>query len=759
MPTVESERDRAKDKERDRGGDESRERTGNKQSKPSAATKSKDLSHVPCKFFKVGSCTAGSSCPFSHTVVEPGGQKDVCAWFVKGNCKFGHKCALAHVLPGQSMSMDRKNKKAAQVAAGGGKGAEGKKSSKRDTQVGRPPMMALKSTISPSAPAPAIKDTDFTSFGVLDEKSKLPSAPAQGKQPEQATTSVSPTANEDIPISPGKASSPSPLPVSSPRDRDPDRSPAKKPAIDFGPIGSPPRSATSPHTNAHPISRLNGVSPGTSPSSRSINQGGTPTNNNLLSTSPFSAPGSQSTFLNYPERSMAASLGTGFLNSNPRWNANTTTPHSASAHKAVFDLDDEPNTREGSGSGDDMEDFLPSSLTDLLTPEERSRRMSRSNSGQGPPTVEPARRGNVLGVPTTGGTNGEGRHGYSRSVPSTSLLGDISSIWSTNAGGTSASPHVGSPLAAGLPSSPGRVLGNGTPSSFGQRNTFDEFGSPPAFSITPSNASAAFLPGVHAAYHKSKQEQQGLGRGVRNVSSPLYGPGTGTLQSSLAAATSRITGGGSGYGTPTGASNGFGDAGVGLGLGQNTDPMLLPPNNQHRPNLLQSNSSHANIPMHHDQAEMALSPGSRALQAHAPGQSLPQGLAAGYSRIHAMPALGSPGGGSVGAGGYSVSPGGGLGSGAFNIGPYGSNTAFGRESVPRDQAEWGGFGSFTPAPSIPPGLVQHQQQQDVDTGGSKMSYAKAAGAAKVAASAKSPLSRPVAATGGGDDDDLFTLDA
>jgi len=32
-----------------------------------------------------------------------------------------------------------------------------------------------------------------------------------------------------------------------------------------------------------------------------------------------------------------------------------------------------------------------------------------------------------------------------------------------------------------------------------------------------------------------------------------------------------------------------------------------------------------------------MSPSARALQAHAPGQSLPQGLAAGYSRIHALP--------------------------------------------------------------------------------------------------------------------------
>ncbi|KAF9051277.1 hypothetical protein BJ165DRAFT_1326211, partial [Panaeolus papilionaceus] len=59
----------------------------------------KDLSHVPCKFFKVGGCTAGSSCPFSHSSAEPGSQKEACTWFVKGNCKFGHKCALAHILP------------------------------------------------------------------------------------------------------------------------------------------------------------------------------------------------------------------------------------------------------------------------------------------------------------------------------------------------------------------------------------------------------------------------------------------------------------------------------------------------------------------------------------------------------------------------------------------------------------------------------------------------------------------------------------
>lgn len=75
------------------------------------------VSHVICKFFKAGNCSAGTTCQFSHTLPELGQGKPVCQWFVKGNCRFAHKCALAHILPGQPMSMDRKNKRAAQAAA------------------------------------------------------------------------------------------------------------------------------------------------------------------------------------------------------------------------------------------------------------------------------------------------------------------------------------------------------------------------------------------------------------------------------------------------------------------------------------------------------------------------------------------------------------------------------------------------------------------------------------------------------------------
>ncbi|ODV90907.1 hypothetical protein CANCADRAFT_19397, partial [Tortispora caseinolytica NRRL Y-17796] len=58
----------------------------------------KNLSHVPCKFFKQGVCQAGKSCPFSHEI-DQSGDGALCKYFQKGNCKFGSKCALAHILP------------------------------------------------------------------------------------------------------------------------------------------------------------------------------------------------------------------------------------------------------------------------------------------------------------------------------------------------------------------------------------------------------------------------------------------------------------------------------------------------------------------------------------------------------------------------------------------------------------------------------------------------------------------------------------
>ncbi|KAJ2722008.1 hypothetical protein GGI07_003598 [Coemansia sp. Benny D115] len=51
--------------------------------------------HIPCKFYKHGNCTAGTSCYFSHDM-SLFADKAVCKYFVKGNCRYGNKCALIH---------------------------------------------------------------------------------------------------------------------------------------------------------------------------------------------------------------------------------------------------------------------------------------------------------------------------------------------------------------------------------------------------------------------------------------------------------------------------------------------------------------------------------------------------------------------------------------------------------------------------------------------------------------------------------------
>ncbi|KAL2816833.1 hypothetical protein BDW59DRAFT_135488 [Aspergillus cavernicola] len=54
--------------------------------------------HVPCKFFRQGACQAGPACPFLHSS-DASTEYAACKYFSKGNCKFGAKCALAHILP------------------------------------------------------------------------------------------------------------------------------------------------------------------------------------------------------------------------------------------------------------------------------------------------------------------------------------------------------------------------------------------------------------------------------------------------------------------------------------------------------------------------------------------------------------------------------------------------------------------------------------------------------------------------------------
>ncbi|KAI0630937.1 hypothetical protein C8Q77DRAFT_1062425 [Trametes polyzona] len=620
------------DRERERGGERERE----KGPKHKASTKAKDLSHVPCKFFKVGSCTAGSSCPFSHQTLEPGQQKEVCAWFVKGNCKFGHKCALAHILPGQSMSMDRKNKKAAQLAAnaaGGGGGRDGSRSSRahKSSQHGGPaggpgaqsrnalltgsaasnrslagngrnPIpMPLKATLSPSAPAPPVKDTDFASFGLPDESNKLPAAPAHGKAAPNADNDTAP-ADQQQPsdAQPAKddaghqqpsaeRASPSPLPTSTPSASR--RVNDSSPATDLGPIGSPPRASSS----AGGPARVNGFSPGTSPQAPGV------------SSSPFSAPGTQTVFALSQREEVSSDFKVRSGLSSSLGAVMTWGPERITTRRTAITME------EVVVEDEDLEDFLPSSLTDLLTPEERSRRLSRTTTR---PNVTGAERDSSA---QRSGT--EAHHRYSRSVPAPSLLQDIRSIWS-DAG----PPPVGSPDAAALGTSHlAGGLGNGTPSSFTSNSGL---GSRADDILNPSNASAAFLPGLHQYMHP-KNQRPNMVSGL----SAMYS-GNGNNLSAHALSTSA-----SAYGADL---NGTAMSPPRTSIYGNRPAFDQVPSDsylQHaalRPGARPIPAVDGYGPGL-DEHRSALSPSARALQAHAPGQSLPQGLAAGYSRIHALP--------------------------------------------------------------------------------------------------------------------------
>ncbi|KAK2464473.1 hypothetical protein APHAL10511_003452 [Amanita phalloides] len=779
----EMDRDRDKDRDHDLSEKSDRADRALSKQKPSSSQKTKDLSHVPCKFFKVGACTAGSSCPFSHVVAEPG-QKEVCAWFVKGNCKFGHKCALAHILPGQGLAMDRKNKKAAQAAAATAaaaeKGMAGSKEAskealsrvsaarKRDMHLNtsvtghgtahgsgsavhggsgrnallaggstaptrllassststptRPPInMPLKAPISPSVPAPPLKDTDFASFAALDEMEGVDLPQGQGitdydakderehSMPSDVATSTNATRSDVVRVADASQSarrepkppSPVPLPTSAPR-------PSAPPATtDFGPIGSPPSAARS---NGLLASRkvAGTISPGTSPRSnggaaflhQSMNHDMSlsPSARNtgpqpFLPSSPFSAPVAQSIFLSsslttgdagaslgfmggmtgrdgsglgaFSAGGMATSLGTGMTLLGG--NGNTFDDFNVRTAKAGNRVGRPTGVPEQAAGEDDLEGLIPSSLSDLLTPEERRRRMSRSS--QQKPHLQPHAPGAPMPTPrppVTGDSPASATllgHRYSRSVPAPSLLGDVKSIWAD----TGTSPQKG--MTTITNDSNGLLTPNTQPMLNGGGNLLTDdmglsmsmgssssIGAHMNMNISPSNASAAFLPGLHHHYLKAKQQAQvgvvggptaaassrsstamgiggsaNLARNVRTTSGPIF-PGMGTSATTAGS----LAGGNVGIHTHGGAVHTY-----------RTTPSpfdLTQPQHQHHHNtsnraLGAMGVGPAGIDDSLSNNHYLSSPSARALQAHAPGQSLPQGLAAGLSRIHALPPL------------------------------------------------------------------------------------------------------------------------
>ncbi|KAF8634505.1 hypothetical protein AX17_004196 [Amanita inopinata Kibby_2008] len=655
------------------------------------------------------------------------------------------------------------------------------RSSSPSLSTSRAPIsMPLKATISPSAPAPPLKDTDFSSFAALDEMEgvDLPTSLDQSKmgvegdkgpgEEQHGTLSDVNIAIAETSIGKGtiatdatrlpastpderqetkgrsKPASPVPLPTSAPR-------PSAPPTTnDYGPIGSPPSAL---RLNGGVASRIGTgtLSPGTSPRSNSsgpqqqvVNHGAndsiccantvglmitmtdlSPSSGRnvgaqpFLPSSPFSAPVAQSVFLSsslstrgdtgtgqgfmggtagrthgnmgggFNVGGVAASLGTGLALMGGVDESYADFGGVSKGNRFMRGMGLSSTTEQAVGD-EDLEEFIPSSLSDLLTPEERRRRMSRS--GQQQPQqqqVTGAAAAPTSRMPISGESSTSGPllgHRYSRSVPAPSLLGELRSIWSDTSNSNATSQRRETPLTSermdnAVMQSPGVANNKHIANGGGNLLTDDmglsmsmgsssSFGAHVNAGLSPSNASAAFLPGLHHHYLKAKQQGQlgfsstgsgsittvgtrsgagmgngtGLARGIRTASGPLFS-GVGTNNSNLTAGNIGVhTHGGTthtyrttpspfdltqpqhqhhnsagGIGVGAGTGKGLPQGGSGPGAGMD-DPGLGP--------------------------QYLSSPSARALQAHAPGQSLPQGLAAGLSRIHALPplpSLASPG--------------------------------------------------------------------------------------------------------------------
>lgn len=566
------------------GTDDTRNGKGSKDKDVDPASK---LSHVPCKFFRVGGCTAGNNCPFSHSMVERGAPKETCQWYIKGNCKFGHKCALAHLLPGQPIAMDRKNKKAAQLNnqanANNQGGSDGTKNA--NNRRGKGGSAATGSTngrekdrngeSKPDRPTPKpagnLTATAPVAPSEPSEKSAGDGPQLVSPQQSEATPTTNTVQQDLLPHGPAADTFPSPT-ASQARPTAAKRFSAGRNGssdLGYGPIGSPPNITqitnirpSYPSNNAH-----NHFSPSTSP----------PTNHIQPSTSPFAhGEGSQQFFGAYvrgagerPEQSPIA------IQRGP-WRQ----PLVAA----------ERNENAVASDEDDYEDFVPSSLNDLLTPEERQRRLSRSGGSRN--VVDLGAEGSVgnIGLGAAVGSMGMGNHRYSRSVPAARLL-EAAQVWKDDRDPASIS-------VASL--------------SYRSTGMSDGF-SPSHLQLATSNASGAFLHGPHYTRNGHVPVNSTTSHLTRQILSQSY---------------------------------------------EETDVLGAVPSLSTRGGRYESPYSIQAVNRATQLGGDALSPTSRALKTHAPGQSLPQGLAAGLSRLHFAP----PGVGGSQQNGLQKVPGFGVGS-------------------------------------------------------------------------------------------------
>lgn len=261
--------------------------------------------------------------------------KAICQWYLKGNCRFGHRCALAHILPGQPMSMDRKNKRAAQQQQGGSNGMQGQMLPQQPQQGVNGSNKRLSGQRSglpfdyhQMDPNAAMHGNGDLMFGMPDDL----------HQPHQMNSSYS------------------------------------------GNMQSMSRGMHSewPTSNAGEARHDGSAFDGLAMPSSSTMMGGSPAPAQVFGTSPFSHPGSNSVFFSGPPIHDALSNGTGAGDAEKAFGRSfsRTTDEDAVLRAAVqrsWNVQRDNGAATG-GEDEHAEEFLPSSLSDLLTPAELERR-------------------------------------------------------------------------------------------------------------------------------------------------------------------------------------------------------------------------------------------------------------------------------------------------------------------------------------------------------------------------------------------------
>lgn len=423
------------------------------------------------------------------------------------------------------MGMDRKNKKAAQLA---GQTVGSQRTYKNETRGNTPQAQPTKEENGEQTPKTQSQRVPRTpsktapgNISATAPSSRSPDEPEE--EPEMIDKpSDTPLVNNTLPTP--TETPPLPAAISRPLTQ---RFTTRNTSSDlgYGPIGSLPNS--SPARPAfQPVVQF---SPGTSPHHHYDAV--------ALSTSPFAA-GRSSALTGFPDREVG-------LGHRPIQSASVL-PRPIGIQRDSWKRQTgqtDPRTTAPDSDDGDMEELLPSSLNDLLTPEERKRRFSRSGNSKPAPS--------------------HANHQYSRSVPAAGLLD--ASIWKDPPTEREASTSA---------------------ASLSFRSGFRSEGPSPSHFPGISNASGAFLP----QFNRSTNQPT---RGFVSHSFDQDRDEVGVLPQLGAGRALR-----------------YDNNGIPVGYGTNRSAVL---------------------------GSDALSPSARALQSHAPGQSLPQGLAAGLSRLHLVP--------------------------------------------------------------------------------------------------------------------------